>query len=309
MSKVAILGFLLGVGILYFVFRNQANAAFASVIYYSPCDSPIKYSIGTIDPGFKTSKEELKTDAKIASNVWSATQNKPLFEYDPKASFTINLVYDSRQQLTSKITEMNSTLKEKQGEIDPKLKEYKKRQASFEARVKKLNEEIKSWNEKGGAPQEDYERLLAEQKSLQAEAQALNNEAQSLGQKTSEYNSSAKKLNQEIDNYQDVLITKPEEGLYEQDGRNRKISIFIDVDHEEFLHTLTHEMGHALGLDHNIDKESIMYPQTTDSLTPSATEIEELNSICKQRTVFEVVYRKTGDVYKVLKKRFEDSTS
>ncbi len=308
MKKIYIPIAFVAIILAYLFLKPTVDKAFLSVLYYSPCDTPIKYSIGTIDPGFKTTKEALLTDAKIAANIWSATQGKPLFEYDPESDFTINLVYDSRQELTSKITEMNSDLKQKQGEIDPKIDEYKKKQADFEARVKKLNEEIQSWNQKGGAPQEVYNRLVAEQKSLQAEAAALTSEAKSLGQATEEYNSNAKKLNQEIDNYQDVLVTKPEEGLYEQDGRKRKISIFIDIDHEEFLHTLTHEMGHALSLDHNKDKESIMYPQTTATLTPSKTEIAELNAICEKRTVFEVVYNRAQAVYEVLAARLKKSS-
>lgn len=294
---------------LYIVLKKEADAAIYSLIYYSPCDRPIKYSIGTIDNGFKTTKERLITDAKIAANIWSNTQGKPLFEYDPEADFTINLVYDSRQKLTSKITDLDSELKQKQSTIDPKIAAYKEKQVNFESRVEKLNLEIKSWNEKGGAPQEVYDRLVSEQKNLQAEAQALTAEAKSLGQETSEYNASAKELNQEIDNYKDVLVTKPEEGLYEQDGRERKISIFIDVDHEEFLHTLTHEMGHALGLEHNSDPESIMYPQTTNVLAPSEVEIKELNAICEHKTVFEVVYNRASDVYAVLANRLKSPSN
>lgn len=103
------------------------------------------------------------------------------------------------------------------------------------------------------------------------------------------------------------MITKPEEGLYEQDGSKKKISIYIDVSHEEFLHTLTHEFGHALGLDHNSDPESIMYPQTNKSLKPSEKDTAELNDICKKRTVFEVFVTRFKEVFKVLQDRFRKS--
>lgn len=300
MKRIYYLPIGLVVILLYFVFRIPVNNAVLAVIYYSPCDYPLAYSIGSIDSRFKTTKEALITDAKIAGNVWSSSINKQLFVYDPKADFTINLVYDSRQELTNKITEMNKDLKEKQGEIDPKLEDYKRKELNFEKRVKALNDQISSWNMKGGAPKEEYDKLIAEQKSLQEEARVLTDEAKALGQATDDYNSNAKNLNQEIDNYQQVLVTKPEEGLYEQDGRKRKISIYIDISHDEFLHTLTHEMGHSLGLDHNTDPKSIMYPQTTQVLTPSEVEIEDLQNICKKRTVFEILFTRMSELVKVI---------
>ena len=300
MKRIYYLPIGLVVILLYFVFRIPVNNAVLAVIYYSPCDYPLAYSIGSIDSRFKMTKEALITDAKIAGNVWSSSINKQLFVYDPKADFTINLVYDSRQELTNKITEMNKDLKEKQGEIDPKLEDYKRKELNFEKRVKALNDQISSWNMKGGAPKEEYDKLIAEQKSLQEEARVLTDEAKALGQATDDYNSNAKNLNQEIDNYQQVLVTKPEEGLYEQDGRKRKISIYIDISHDEFLHTLTHEMGHSLGLDHNTDPKSIMYPQTTQVLTPSEVEIEDLQNICKKGTVFEILFTRMSELVKVI---------
>lgn len=307
--KKIYLGILIPIFVLLgFVFKSEFKNTAESIFYYSPCDVPIEYSIGMIDEGFTTSEEELISDSKIAGNIWNATQNRELFRYNPNSDFTINLVYDSRQKLTSEITEMNQNLKKNQEEIDPKIAEFKVKQQDFEKRIDRLNNEIQEWNSKGGAPKEEFDRLNAEQKALQQEARALNLEATVLGQKADEYNLNAKSLNKTIDNYQDVLIANPEEGLYEQDGANRKISIYIDVGNEEFLHTLAHEMGHALGLDHNNNSDSIMYPQTTSVLNPSNDEIEELSNICKERTVVEVVLNESKDIFEAIKSRVRKST-
>ena len=276
-----------------------------SVLYYSPCDYPIPFAIGTIDPKFEITKEELLEDTKAAGSIWSGTQGKQLFVYDPESKFTVNMVYDSRQELTSKITELNENLKEQQGAIDPKIAEFKKNQAAFELKVNDLNAKISYWNSHGGAPKDEYDKLTETQKALQAEAAALNATAKELGQSTQQYNLSAKELNQTIGDYQSVLLTKPEEGLYEQEGNVRKISIYIDIEQNEFLHTLTHEMGHALGLNHNNDKSSIMYPQTTSVLKPSNNDISDLNEICRERIVFEVAYEKVLEVVSVMRSRFK----
>jgi peptidoglycan hydrolase CwlO-like protein len=290
----------IGLGCL---FRTQLLAIAAPVVYYSPCDTPIPYSIGSIDSRFNVTKEELLVDAKSAANVWNTTQNKQLFVYDPESKFTINMVYDDRQALTSKITEMNSNLKQQQGEIDPKITAFKKKQVDFEKRVSALNQEIQYWNGKGGAPQEEYDKLTQQQKALQAEAADLNATARELGQSTDEYNANAQVLNKTIGDYQDILQYKPEEGLYEQEGRNRKISIYIDISQDEFLHTLTHEMGHALGLDHNSDPTSIMYPQTTNVLTPSSEDSKSLNTICEKKLITEVAVARMREIILIVSER------
>lgn len=293
---------LASVGLL---FKDPLYATTRSILYYSPCDYAIPFAIGTIDPKFDITKDELLEDTEAAGAIWSGTQGKQLFVYDPEAKFTVNMVYDSRQELTSKITELNDNLKEQQGTIDPKIAEFKKDQASFEKKVADLNSKITYWNSQGGAPKEEYDKLLETQKALQVEAATLNATAKELGQSTEQYNLSAKELNQTIGDYQSVLLTKPEEGLFEQEGSVRKISIYIDIDQKEFLHTLTHEMGHALGLNHNTAKNSIMYPQTTNVLKPSVEDIADLAEICRERTVFEVAYNKVKEVVSVLRSRFK----
>lgn len=290
--------------LMVYVFRAQVGQAFERVYYYSPCDTPITYSIGTIDAGFNTTHEELLKDSIAAANIWNSVMDKTLLVYDPKSEFKINLVYDTRQELTTKINELTNELEEKQNEIDPKIEDYKKRQLAFEEEVKRLNDNIAYWNGQGGAPREEYEKLVSRQEDLKVRAQALNAEARSLGQQTNDYNANARVLNSTIDDYKGVLVTKPEEGLYVQEGSFKSISIFIDVSHEEFLHTLTHEFGHALGLEHNTDQESIMYPQTSKVLTLASSEIEELNAICERKPVHEVAYKRFGEVIEALKVRF-----
>lgn len=276
---------------------------------YTPCDTPIPFSIGTIDSRFHVTAEDLIIDTKKASDIWSNTQGKQLFVYKPGSDFTINMVYDSRQALTSKITKLNTDLKQQQGEIDPKIMAFKQKQADFEKRVNALNDSISYWNSRGGAPKEEFDKLNSEQKSLQDEADELNNTARALGQQAQEYNLNADKLNQTIGNYQQVLQNKPEEGLYEQDGYKRKISIYIDISKDEFLHTLAHEMGHALGLNHTENEQSIMYPQTTTVLAPSAEDIAQLSAICEKRTIAEVVYNRIIESIKIIQERLRDSNS
>ncbi|MDO8269356.1 MAG: matrixin family metalloprotease [Candidatus Levybacteria bacterium] len=300
---IVIVALILGLASLGIFFRKESEEAFKNVFYYSPCDAPLEFTIGSIDSRFQVTRAELLADSRAAANIWSNTQGKQLFVYKPDAALKINMVYDDRQELTSKINDLDSDLKQKQGEIDPKIAAFKKKQSEFENRVNSLNEKISYWNSKGGAPKEEYDKLVAEQKSLKSEAAILNATAEELGQSTLEYNAGAQKLNQTIDDYKEVLEFKPEEGLYEQDGSEKSISIYIDVNASEFLHTLAHEMGHALGLDHQNDPKAIMYPQTTTILSPTQVEVAQLSEICKKRTIFEVALTRFQEIIEVLKER------
>lgn len=284
---------------------NTGKQLLKDLFFYSPCDTPITYSIGTIDKGFNTTKEELLSDAKKAANVWNASQNKNLLSYDPNSSFTINLIYDDRQALTGQISELNRDLKERQEDIDPQITSLKNKQDVFQKKVNELNNNIEYWNKQGGAPKEEYDKLIETQNALRNEAILLKEEAQRLGQSTDQYNINVQRLNQTIDNYKQVLEIKPEEGLYEQNGNQKKISIFIDNSNDEFLHTLTHEFGHALGLNHVNDNNSIMYPKTTNILTLSREDEIALSNICKERSVIELTIQRIKELNKKVAERLK----
>jgi chaperonin cofactor prefoldin len=289
--KKIILGIILLLAFFFgFLHKDSLTQVASNLVYSSPCDTPLGFKIGKIDAGFDVTSDTLIKDSQQAANIWNVAYGKKLLTYDPKAVLTINMVYDSRQALNSKIDQLHNNLKQQQGALDPEIQAYKDKQADFEKKLSSLNQEIDYWNARGGAPQEEYKKLINQQNELKAEADELNNEAVSLGQATQQYNLNVDNLSSTINDYQKVLNVKPEEGVYEQNGDNKSISIFIDTNKNEFLHTLAHEMGHALGLSHNTNPNSIMYAQTTSTTTPTQDDLNALEKVCRKRTIFETVY-------------------
>lgn len=281
-----------------YVFYNPfAQKALYRALYPSPCDYPISYTIKVVDPRFNLSNAELLSDLQQAGKIWSDSYGKQLFVYDPqnKSSVQVSLVYDARQALNNEIDTLKNNLNSEKSTIQPKILEYYRRSAEFKNKVNALNQQISYWNAQDGAPENEYQKLKAEQENLQKEASDLNTLAQTLNQSTDQFNAEVGKLNQTVDIFNQNLKVKPEEGLY--NANKNAISIYFSTNRQELIHTLAHEFGHAIGLDHNSDQNSIMYPFTTQTIIPSTTDLAALQTVCQNKTIVEVLLDKVKLIY------------
>lgn len=289
MKKLIVIIVLFSIVFLGFLNRNALAATVESILYQSPCETPKAYSIGTIDQRFNISRTDFLSATQEAAALWKNGQGEPLFVYDPEAKLTISLIYDERQYLNSQINNLNSQVEQQKEELKPEIAEYENRAAEFKRRNADLNSRISYWNDQGGAPEEEYNKLLDEQRALQKEAQALQNIAVSLNQSTDEYNTQIQELDQKVDNYNDTLETKPEEGLYIRDGRDERIEIYFNNTRAELIHTLAHEMGHAINMPHINNENAVMYPKTTEVTNLSPEDLTALAEICRKRNVAETL--------------------
>lgn len=284
---------LLGIG-----YQNRAVLAdqTTKIVYHSTCDTTIRYKIGTVDPQFNLSKQEFTRAIDEAGTIWTNAEGRQLFAYDPEGPLTINLQYDERQSLNSQISQLDTSLDEKNKKLEPEIKKYEARVAAFKQNAAALNQEIDSWNTKGGAPKDVYDGLLERQKALQQESRELQNQAAELGQSTESYNSEVQELSQTVDTYNQALKFKPEEGIYIQDQDGRRIIIYFYNTHTELVHTIAHELGHSLGLDHNNDSKAIMFSRTNNAIVPTDADLSALTEVCRKRSLLEIAEKRIADV-------------
>ncbi|MBI2338327.1 matrixin family metalloprotease [Candidatus Daviesbacteria bacterium] len=283
--KNIIAGILFLVTILIFIIVLKP-VSFDNLFTFSYCDKPIRYRLDTVDPRFNLSREDFLSDISHAAQIWSSAYGRNLFVYDPKGDLSINLVYDERQSLTTQISQLENKVQSEKQSLNPKISEYQRLSLEFKQKVDNLNKEVEDWNSKGGAPPEVYQQLIKRQQDLQKEAENLNALAGSLNNSTSNFNTQVDELNQTIDTLNSALEQRPEEGIYK--GPENRIEIYFNTNKQELVHTIAHELGHALGIGHVGDPKAIMYLKTSKKVNPTQDDIQALKDVCRRYNYIEL---------------------
>lgn len=278
-----------------------AGIYFGVTNFVNPCDSPIKYKLGRVDPGFQLSETKLLASIRQAGDMWSKPVGKELFEYDPNGKLTLNLIYDERQQTTQqnqvlkadveKTSRLADSVKREYEELLQDLNEskqiYNAELAKFQVKQTAYSTQVEYWNSHGGAPAAEYDKLQVERNALLVEQDLLESKRLSMNATASrvnafiqKYNLLVQTANARIDIINQTAGQEFQEGSY--DPKTDTINIYEYSTHDKLTRVLAHEFGHALGLDHNNNSESIMYAlNQSNTLTLSKDDIVSLKALCK----------------------------
>lgn len=255
---------------------------FATSYWYSSsahiCPAPVKYKVGNVDERFGISESEAKEVLHKAESIWEETIDRELFIFDEDSDLAVNFIFDERQQLVWTEEEWRISLdeKEKRGkemlrqveemnlEYEKKQDSYNKKRAEYEADLSNYNNKVAEFNEEGGAPADLYEELQEEQDELAQTMKNLIKDEEELNNLVTKINSLGKQANLKIEEYNKNVQQYNEmfgnRDIYTQgDFKRERINIYKFSDKDELARVLAHEFGHALGIKHVEDSQSIMY--------------------------------------------------
>lgn len=292
-----------------------ALVALAGLYWFNPgiarkivaCQRPITYKIGSFDRRFNISQKEFLTALNEAEKVWEKPLEKELFAYDPEnGELRVNLVYDYRQETTKTLSTIESTVKVDEAtykalraEYLSLREEYQKVKSDYELRIKLFNEKndiyeknVESWNRSTRNSKERFEELEKTRLGLEAEAEELKKREEILNGMVREINALvarlnylAKSLNLKTETYNEIGAARGESftgGVYSSKEGEEEINIYEFSGRNKLVRVLAHELGHALGLEHVEDKESIMYYLNKDDKDIlSGSDLTALKTLCR----------------------------
>lgn len=262
------------------------------------CSEPIVYAVTSVDPRFKISEAELKEVLEEAATLWNTAAGKTVLVYGEDAELPVRLVYDERQatsQLGDVISVEQSNYDQQKVAVDAliaahdvDIEAYESRLARFEVQQAAYEAEIARWNRQGGAPAQEFAQLESRRRALEREqvqlntmAMRLNETVQDINAGVAQLNAFAEKLNSKVDVYNQFAGHEFDQGQYVEDENGKRITIYEFEDRTQLARALAHEFGHALGILHTEDPQSLMYPYNSGkALVLTKEDIAALEAAC-----------------------------
>jgi hypothetical protein len=293
---------------LIFVLSLILTIVFATSNWYvrtaNICPVPINYRIGVFDERFGISKESALSVLSEAEAVWEKTVGRELFQYDESAKFTVNFIYDERQQLVTTEEAWRNLLDVKEGRSQAALESVRQKIAdyeventryqtlrdSYEERLKAYNERVAIWNQNQSGGEEEFRLLQEAEEELDADLRnllslegVLKTKANEINLQNQEANRLVEEYNAEVVKYNAVYGQTRQftQGEFSRD----EINVYKFSDETELTKVLAHEFGHALGVGHVEDSQAIMYylmEEQPDLITLTSADTAAFVETCGQ---------------------------
>lgn len=238
------------------------------------CREPLTFSIGKIDSRFEISKQTVETLLQKATYIWNnAGSGKVLKLVPASGQYTIHFIYDGRQIKINKLKSANQTidklkensinLKEQEAQIYEVQNKLKTDSEKYNKQIKEFEEDVEYKNKNNKWDKYSLKEFQERKQKLQATAKSLNERVEHLNNLIRVHNQAInynkEKGLQTIAEYNQNKGGKFVAGLCNKG--TKEIIIYEFESLNRLVYLLAHELGHALGLAHVENSESIMFPE------------------------------------------------
>lgn len=289
-------------------YLSSKNSDFIPVDRQRVCsDEPVTFRIDSIDARFGVTEQQVKKVFEEGAEAWSSAAGRTLAVYEEEGAIPIRLIYDDRQKLVDseftfreqinneeiRIENLETEFHRDSTKYEQRLNLYKNSVQSTQDKIDKLNEWVQQKNEVGGLQEEEVTEFDRRKRKVDHLEQQLNREdrelkslADQLNRKIDRLNRRVKEKNKLIDQYNEMYSgnQKITQGTFGQMENQQAISIHQFSELDELRLVLTHELGHALGLDHVNNPQSVMYHEMTVqprvSLTLTEEDMDAIHRLC-----------------------------
>jgi phage shock protein A len=266
----------------------------------SPCKKPLGFKIGNFDQRFQMSKDEFLTKTKLAAELWNNSSAQKVLYYNQDGEITVNLIYDERQANTDERNYLALEIENSKQTADSLQSVFENERKKYDESVARLRDDIQAfqtkkatyeakvaeYNKNGGAPQKEYEEMTLELANLKSEAanldtrqNELEQQAKNINEKVAKYNKLVQYINELVSKTNKLGGYKFTEGRFSP--RTNTIDIFQFENTTKLVRVLAHEFGHALGINHTKNPNSIMFAMNTGtSTTLTKEDVSALQAVC-----------------------------
>lgn len=274
------------------------------------CEEPISWTIGAMDPRFDLTRNELIDIILETTDIWSDTAGRNLFLFSPQQSdsiLNINLIYSPQQSQFDQEEMLADSIRTLQAEFFPKQVSYRNQMSTYRQALNRYHDQLNQYNRAielyneslarvqsaGARTAREQERLNQFKTDAERIRPVLKNAELAAEREEAMLIRLAEELNTLADQVNEMMFRQNrllgnwsafKKGSYINIVKRPRINIYQFDDAEQLKLVLVHELGHALGIPHVDNRQSVMYYraeyQDVSSLELTDEDQAALNEVC-----------------------------